>query len=386
MAQLRLTRTLSALLVVAATLSAALVMACGDDNAAQESAVATPAVPSAAAAAGGTAAPSAAALRLLPLPAGDLGAPAVPPATTSTAAGAVPYAAALAPYAGFGTDAAPGVFPRAIRHAMGETTIKAQPQRVVVLDTGELDAMIEVGIRPVGAIDYSGAGLPEHFAGLIDGIKLVGPINEPDLEAIAALRPDLILSSKLRHEKLYERLAAIAPTVFTDRPGVSWKQNFVLYAQAAGREQAASATVARYEERVRQLNAGLPAPRPSVSIVHIRASDTIRYYQRANYLGVLLTDLGFPRPPAENVDDFSADLGLESIGRYAPADLIILAITPGQQPTFATAVLQSPLWTGIPAVKAGRVVNVDNRTWIGGIGYRAAFAVMDQLATYFGFK
>lgn len=355
----------------------ALLAACGASLTSGGGARSTPAA---------TPAPSApAALRLLPASPSDLGAPPVPEPAPSTAANATPYAKALAPYSRFGTDAVAGVFPRTIRHAMGETTIKSAPTRVVVLDTGELDAMVELGIKPVGAVDYGAPGLPAYLAGATDGVRIVGTINEPNLETIAALRPDLILSSKLRHEKLYERLSAIAPTVFAERPGVSWKQNFVLYAQAIGREREAAATVARYEARVRQLNSALPAPRPTVSVVRILAN-SIRYYQRANFLGVLFTDLGLPRPPAQNVDDFAVDLGLETIGQYAPADLIVLATFGDQGSPFATSVTQSPFWLGLPAVKAGKVLTVDDQTWIGGIGYRAAFAVLDGLATYFGVK
>lgn len=362
--------------------SVMLLAACGTSDTADPGAASPPAAtPTAAGGAAGTPA----ALRLLPASPADLGAPPVPPAAPSTATNAMPYDKALAPYARFGTDAAPGDFPRTIRHAMGETTVKAAPARVVVLDTGELDAMVELGIKPVGAVDYGTVGLPNYLAGATDGVRIIGTINEPDLEAIAALRPDLILSSKLRHDKLYARLSAIAPTVYAERPGVSWKQNFVLYAQAVGREREAAATVARYEARVRQLNAGLPTPRPTVSVVRLLANQ-IRYYQRANFLGVLFTDLGLPRPPAQNVDDFGVDLGLESIGQYAPADLVVLAVFGDQSSPFATSVTQGPLWQGLPVVKAGKVLTVDDQTWIGGIGYRAAFAVLDGLANHFSIK
>ncbi len=37
---------------------------------------------------------------------------------------------------------------RTITHAMGETKVPANPQRVVVLDTGELDAAMTLGITP----------------------------------------------------------------------------------------------------------------------------------------------------------------------------------------------------------------------------------------------
>src|SRR3546814_6831851 len=57
-----------------------------------------------------------------------------------------------------------------------------------------------------------------------DLMEVVGLIEEPNLEAIAAQRPDLILGAKERHEALYEELSGIAPTVFTESSGTNWKE------------------------------------------------------------------------------------------------------------------------------------------------------------------
>ncbi|MGD9891562.1 MAG: hypothetical protein AB7U18_09750, partial [Dehalococcoidia bacterium] len=175
------------LLTLAMALISAMVIACGDGGG-EESSVATVAATGSAASPSATAAGTAA-LRLLPLAPDALGAPAVPPATKSAAANAVPYESTVAVYAKHGTDAAPGVFPRTVRHAMGETEIKAAPQRVVVLDTGELDAVIEMGLLPVGTLDYSSSGLPPYLEERLRGVSTVGSLAEPNLEAIAALRP-----------------------------------------------------------------------------------------------------------------------------------------------------------------------------------------------------
>lgn len=310
------------------------------------------------------------------------GVPAVPAATPSSAPDAVPYDEAVAPYEAFGTDADAGAFPRTIRHAMGETTLEARPARIVTLDTGELDAMAELGIKPVGAVDYGADGLPKYFdPAEIAGVEVVGTIQEPNLEAIARLKPDLILSSKLRHEKIYGQLSQIAPTVFAERPGVTWKQNFTLYSQAVGAEAEAEATVARYEARVAELNEVLPNPRPEVSVVRVMADGQVRLYQRANFLGVLLTDLGFPRPAPQNVDDFATEVSLEELDQ-ADGDLIIYAVFDATKNTNGEAVTGSPLWQQLEGVKADNVKTVDDQTWIGGIGYHAAFDVMDQLESF----
>jgi iron complex transport system substrate-binding protein len=304
----------------------------------------------------------------------------VPEPMPSSSADAVPMAAAFAPYADFGTDAEAGTFPRTIRHAMGETTLDEAPVRVVTLDTGELDAMVELGIEPVGVVDYGSDGLPAYFdPATIEGVEVVGTIQELNLEAIARLQPDLILSSSLRHEALYPQLSQIAPTVFAERPGVTWKQNFELYAQAVGREAEAAETVQRYEQRLAELDARLPADRPEVSVVRVMADGNVRLYQRANFLGILLTDLGFPRPAPQNVDDFATEVSLEQLGQ-ADGELILLAVFDAAKNTHAETITGSPLWQSLDGVQAGGVEVVDDQTWIGGIGYHAAFHIMDELA------
>ena len=313
-----------------------------------------------------------------------LGIPPVPDAAVSTADNAVSYATATAPYANFGTDAAPGEFPREVRHAFGTTRIEKQPERVVVLDSGELDAAIFLGIIPVGAAEYLASGLPRYVADRVEGITLVGTTAEPDLEGILALQPDLILSSKLRHdEEMYGRLSHIAPTVFAERPGVTFKQNFKLYAQALGREIEGAALVRTYEDGCRAANAQLPLPRPTTSIVQVRP-DSVRFYQRANFLGVVLTDLGFPRNDGENVDDFGVDGSLEELGLYADGEFLLLAVQSEQAADMAGTVTSSDVWKTLPAVQNDNVLEVPSDTFIGGIGYGAAIDVVNTLCGYFG--
>jgi ABC-type Fe3+-hydroxamate transport system substrate-binding protein len=104
-------------------------------------------------------------------------------------------------------------FPRTVEHAMGQTEIPQQPERVVVLDTGELDTALSLGVTPVGAVTTAVSdGFLSYLAEDAADVEVVGTIAEPNLEAIAALRPDLILSNRTRHEDLYDELSQIAPT------------------------------------------------------------------------------------------------------------------------------------------------------------------------------
>ncbi|GGQ16150.1 hypothetical protein GCM10010249_38570 [Streptomyces roseolilacinus] len=83
----------------------------------------------------------------------------------SVAQGGQGFGGARAKTAALGTDAEPGRFPRTLTHAMGETEIKAAPRRVVVLDVGELDNVVSLGVKPVGYAPAEGdPDLPAHLA------------------------------------------------------------------------------------------------------------------------------------------------------------------------------------------------------------------------------
>jgi iron complex transport system substrate-binding protein len=317
------------------------------------------------------------------LPPTDLGAPPVPAPATSTAEKPTPHDAAVAQYNPFGTEAAPGVFPRTIRHAAGTTQLEAKPARVLPLDSGELDSVVQLGLTPAGFLDYDAALMPKHLVEALKGARTVGTLAEPNLEVVASIAPDLILTSLVRHEKIVDQLKAIRPTVFGISTGVVWKQNFALHARALGREAEADATVRAYEDRVRKLNAALPNPRPTISVVRV-LSNNLRHYQRANYSGTLLTDLGFRRPPSQNVDDFAMlNQSLETLAQQADADVIVVSPTEGENGAFFKQLLANPLWQNLGAVKRGAVLVVSDDVWMAGIGYRAAGLIHDDIARFF---
>ncbi|MGW6550304.1 iron-siderophore ABC transporter substrate-binding protein, partial [Streptomyces sp. NPDC055051] len=49
---------------------------------------------------------------------------------------------------------APSVFPVTVEHKYGSTTIDEEPKRVVTLGLSDQDAVLALGIKPVGAVDW----------------------------------------------------------------------------------------------------------------------------------------------------------------------------------------------------------------------------------------
>ena len=74
--------------------------------------------------------------------------------TDATAAASSDQAAATVPTQmeeGMGSGAADGVFPRTVVHYQGESTINAAPTNIVVIGTGQADALLTLGSCPIGA-------------------------------------------------------------------------------------------------------------------------------------------------------------------------------------------------------------------------------------------
>lgn len=277
-------------------------------------------------------------------------------------------------------SSARGEFPRTVSHAMGQVEIPAQPERVVVLDTGELDSAISLGVTPVGAVTTAvSAGFLSYLAADAAGVEPVGTIPEPNLEAIAALDPDLILSNKVRHEALYDELSQIAPTVFAEKVGAPWKDNLRLAAEALGMAEEAQAAISRYEQDAAALGQRMNgASTTTVSAMRF-VEGGIRVYSRESFIGTVLGDIGLGQLelPAGDVAAFS-EISAEQLP-VADADVILYSSYGGTDDSGEQTVLAGPLWPRLGAVQAGRALRVEDDIFYTGIGLKAASLIVANL-------
>ncbi|MGY1814546.1 ABC transporter substrate-binding protein [Blastococcus sp. SYSU D00820] len=277
---------------------------------------------------------------------------------------------------------------RSVAHAMGTAEIEGTPERVVVLDTGELDAVLALGVTPVGAVRTD---VSDELPGFVEAagvdpadIENVGTIAEPDLEAIAGLEPDLILSNTVRHEAIYEQLAAIAPTVMAENIAVTWKENLLLAGEALGRSDEAEQLLAEHEERAAEVGAlfGDPAG-TEVSVVRFIDGSSIRLYGAGSFIGTVLADAGFGRPPVQQVDDFFVEIGQEQLAQ-AEGDLVFYSGYGEEGRRLAEQVTGGGLWQNLTAVQQDRAIPVEDDRWFLGLGPLGAGLVLDDLETFAG--
>ncbi|MFH5821321.1 ABC transporter substrate-binding protein [Georgenia sp. AZ-5] len=275
---------------------------------------------------------------------------------------------------------------RTVEHAMGATEVPADVERVVVLDTGELDAVVSLGVTPVGAVttDVS-TSLVSYLGDELSETEPVGTIGEPNLEMIASLDPDLILSNTVRHEDLYDEFSEIAPTVFAGDVGDTWKETLRLTGDALGQRERADQLIADYEARAAEVGESVSGGDPAsveVSVVRF-LPDQIRLYGEASFIGTVLADAGFARPASQQVQDTFVEVSPEQISQ-ADGDVLFTSTYGAPEDTAVAEVTGGELWNRLGAVQAGNAHEVSDDTWMLGIGVTAANLVLDDIENILG--
>ncbi|AUS07899.1 ABC transporter substrate-binding protein [Laceyella sacchari] len=269
-----------------------------------------------------------------------------------------------------------------IKHAMGTTKVPTEPKRVVVLTNEGLEALLALGVKPVGAVEsFTEKPFYKHLLPETKGVKTVGTEHEPNLETIASLKPDLIIGNKMRQEKVYNQLNAIAPTVFAEELRGDWKINFNLYAQAVNKVEEGKKVLADYDKKVQEVkqNAG-DLLQQKVSVVRFMAGKT-RIYQQLSFTGVLLKDVGFARTELGQKEEFAQEISKEQLPD-ADGDIIFyFTYDVGDKKGDAQEqeMTNDPLWKNLTAVKNNRAFKVDDVIWNTAGGVKAAMLMLDQL-------
>ncbi|MFC6041254.1 ABC transporter substrate-binding protein [Paenisporosarcina macmurdoensis] len=274
-----------------------------------------------------------------------------------------------------------------VTHAMGETTITGEPKRIVVLTNEGVEAVLAMGITPVGAVEaFTGDTWYDHTADQLKDTKAVGTESEPSLEAIAALKPDLIIGNKMRQEKVYDQLSKIAPTVFAETLRGDWQENFKLYSKAINKEEVGQEKLDAYNNRIEELKTSLgDKTQQKVSMVRFMAGD-VRIYHKDSFSGVILEQLGFARPADQDLPDF-AEKGVTKERIPAMDGDILFYFTYETGDKEASKLeeewINDPLFQNLEVAKAEKVFKVDDTIWNTAGGYLAAELMLDDLETYF---
>lgn len=285
-----------------------------------------------------------------------------------------------------------GSGPRTIEHALGSVTLEKKPERIVVLFNGMVDITAALGVKPVGAVEsWEEKPWYQFLRDKMEGVKDLGEENQPNLEAIVALKPDLIIGTKTRHEKIYPQLKDIAPTLITEEI-FDWKDNLQIASKALYMDEEAAKLIGDWDARVADFKAkaGDSLKDTEVSIIRFEKDGSARFYV-TGFAGTIFEELGIGRPKAQQVEG-KAVVNLTSKEQMAQLDgdyiFDITRISPDDPSTENSRNdwTSHPLWSTLNGVKNGKHIEVDVITWNLSGGVLAANSMLDDVYTYFDIK
>ncbi|ACT07498.1 periplasmic binding protein [Dickeya chrysanthemi Ech1591] len=265
------------------------------------------------------------------------------------------------------------------------------PQRVITLFQGATDTAVALGVTPAGVVDsWSEKPMYRYLRPALAGVPHVGLETQPSLEDIVLLKPDTIVASRFRHQRLEPLLSQIAPVVMLDEI-YQFKKTVQVMGQALGRQAVADTLLQHWQQRVTGLREQLQRRfggswPPSVSILDIR-EDHIRSYLPGSFPGSVLSELGFGWSDASRAQPgVSLKLTNKESIPVVDADIFFIFLrseSPSVQRNYES-LIRHPLWRQLRAPQRNQVWVVNGVTWSLSGGILGANMMLDDIARVTG--
>ncbi len=258
------------------------------------------------------------------------------------------------------------------------TAITKTPTRIVALEWVYVENLLALEIQPIGVADISGYKRfvdiePVLAASVVD----IGTRQEPNLETIAQLQPDLIIGVKLRHEPIYDNLSSIAPTLLFDpypAPNeqsqlAEMEQTFLTIADTVNRRSTAEKVWQQMRENFKiateQMRSLQLIGRPFIlGQFPPQSSPQLRLFT-ANAIAVqILEQIGLKNSWQGDLDRFGFNtVWVEALTKVEQANF--LYITEANN-THWQQIQTNPVWNGLEFVLENRLYLIGADTWVFG--------------------
>lgn len=252
-----------------------------------------------------------------------------------------------------------------IKHPLGETKVKKNPQKVVVFDFGVLDSLDKMGVNVTGVPQ---ANIPPYLEKYKDAkYTNVGSLSEPDFEKINAIGPDLIIISG-RQSKAYEELTKIGPTIFMGLDNAKYMESFKQNAATLGtifdKASFVQEELAKVDDAIKKVNEKAVASGKNALII-LANGGKISAYGPSSRFGIIHDVLGFA-PVDKNIEvsTHGQSIAVEYVVEKDPDYLFVIdrdaAVGSGAS---AKQVVENELVKRTKAFKDGNIVYLDPNYW-----------------------
>ncbi|WP_329016962.1 iron-siderophore ABC transporter substrate-binding protein [Micromonospora rifamycinica] len=261
---------------------------------------------------------------------------------------------------------------RTVEHARGKTAVPSKPTRVVVLEPVQLDTAVALEITPVGAaVLNEAAGVPKYLGDKAAGITTVGTVQEPNVQKIAALRPDLIIGTESRHSALYDQLTDVAPTVFMASQADPWQDNVKFTATTLGGVDSADKLLTTFQQRCAEIAEKFGTAGKTAQLIRPR-DGVLTLYGPTSFAGSALECVGFKTPERDWENSISVDVSPERVLEAKADHVFVTTVDVNDRSTIPASVTAN-------AAAFPRLHLVDQSFWITGVGTVGGQAVLDDL-------
>ena len=255
-----------------------------------------------------------------------------------------------------------------VAHAQGTTEVPKDPKKIVVLDFGALDTINALGLgdRVVGI--PKGGVVPEPLAAFKDDkVADVGTMQEPNIEAINKLKPDLVIVG-FRSAAKYPEVSKHFPTI-----DITFKQDGPFYdgvAKASGILGEALGKKAEVEAKLAELKTTIATTKTKMpqgkGMILMTSAGKVTLHGAGSRFGAIHKDLGVTPAIAEVKEASHGDpISFEAIQKANPDVLFVIDrdAAVGQEGKAAKEVLNNELVATTTAWKNNKVVYLDGVRW-----------------------
>jgi len=264
---------------------------------------------------------------------------------------------------------------RTITHEAGKTKVPEKPKKVVALEFSFVDALDELGITPVGIAQENKTDVSGLLGKDIEFTE-VGTRQQPNLEVISSLQPDLIIGDFNRHKGIYKQLQEIAPTIILKSRNATYEENidsFKTIAEAVSKTKQMDDRLALHEERLQAAKKKVDPKDDRKVMVGVFRADSLTAHGETSFDGELLEKIGIENAVMKTAEP-TVTITLEQMVKWDP-DVIFMAEA---DPKLLKEWKDNPLWNQITAVKNGEVYEVNRDLWTRYRGLDAAEQIVDE--------
>lgn len=273
--------------------------------------------------------------------------------------------------------------------AQGKITLDKPATKVVTLEWTYAEELVALGVTPAGNADNKGYGtwITAKGAALSDQVTDVGTRNEPSLEKIKALQPDLIVIDNDRSKANLKQLQDIAPVVsftYTTKPQLdTMKKNFTELAKAVGKEDKAAEVNKQIDAKAADLKGRLDkAGKGGMKYALAQGftangAASIRMLTDDAIAPQLLNLAGLKNGWKGQPDAWGmTTVGVEGLTQVE-TDATFLYVAAEKDNPFTGDLAGNAVWKGLDFVKNDKALPLDPGTWLFG-GPLSAMHILDE--------